>query len=205
MTAITLRQFVSHLRRSGDTLAVELSLGPLELGGITVSDGLVWHAETPGAHGDDAWSLLSLLGRCDAHVRPLTDAQRPPRSVKATLPLDALDAHSVAAAEEARQRRTMKLGSTANSSVLVPRLPLASASQLSLPPAPLPSTRDSTLLDDPQQRAYEELFRNGTQCYVRSDYKGALESFEACLRLRPDDVRVLHNIERLKTRLGSAS
>jgi hypothetical protein len=48
-----------------------------------------------------------------------------------------------------------------------------------LPPAPSSARR--------QQDPYEEMFTVGTAAFVQRRYSAAVEAFEACVRLRPDD------------------
>lgn len=182
-------------------MALELAHGPFELGGVIVHGGSLWHVESPGATGDDAWSLLSTVSELRAHVRALAAGSLPAKSIStadAGLDDGALDAGTSAAIESARLERVVPIGGPSKS----PRGD-ARISQLSLPPAPIPAgpADSSTVLDDASQQAYEELFRAGTQAYLRHDFPRALEAFTTCARLRPNDKRVQHNIERLKSRM----
>jgi hypothetical protein len=49
----------------------------------------------------------------------------------------------------------------------------------------------------PLPQVFTELYREAVAAYVRRDYEAALRLFERCLRLRPDDRHVRHNLERL--------
>jgi hypothetical protein len=53
--------------------------------------------------------------------------------------------------------------------------------------------------ETPEERHYRELFQRGTAAFVQRRYADALELFEACRGLRPDDDRVgvmLRNVSR---------
>ncbi len=65
----------------------------------------------------------------------------------------------------------------------------------SAPPAAVAATLDAA--------SYDDLFERATRAYVRRDVDEALLLFEGCLKRRPDDRRVRHNIEKLKQRKGS--
>ncbi len=180
-------------------MALELAYGPFELGSVVVHGGSLWHAEVPGARGDEAWSLLQNVATLSAHLRALSADAVPQKSVKRDAGLDdaAVDPAAGAAIEAARLERVVHLGRPA-------AVPAShdTVSRMSMPPAPVPAgPADSSPLDDDSQQAYEELFRAGTQAYLRHDFPRAMESFAACARLKPTDRRVQHNIERLKTRL----
>jgi hypothetical protein len=54
------------------------------------------------------------------------------------------------------------------------------AQSATIPPAPSSSARR-------QQDPYEEMFTAGTAAFVQRRYSEAVEAFEACVRLRPDD------------------
>ena len=47
---------------------------------------------------------------------------------------------------------------------------------------------------------FDELFKSATSAYLRRDYDAAMKLFSTCAELRPQDVRVTHNIERLRQR-----
>ncbi|MBI4952413.1 MAG: hypothetical protein HY908_10300 [Myxococcales bacterium] len=64
-------------------------------------------------------------------------------------------------------------------------------------PAPRAATSGSA--GDP----FEALFQEATLAYVRRDYEAALQGFERCAALRPDDPNVRHNIQRLRQRIGT--
>lgn len=48
---------------------------------------------------------------------------------------------------------------------------------------------------------YEALFRDATSAYISRRYELALQLFNECLRERPQDARVLHNLRQLERRL----
>lgn len=180
-------------------MAVELALGPFELGRVVVHAGELWHAEVPGEQGAGAFSLLRQVASCDAHFRPAGGQDLPPRSIAHDAGHssdDGVDEAQSSLLAQARKDGSIHLGepSDEGKAVTVP-------GHLSLPPNPIPAgPEDSTFVDDGMQETYESFFRAGTQAYLRHDFPRALEAFEACRRLRPGDKRVLHNLERLKTR-----
>src|SRR5690606_1396404 len=47
---------------------------------------------------------------------------------------------------------------------------------------------------------YEELFREATSAYISRRYELASQLFNECLRQRPQDSRVLHNLRQLERR-----
>lgn len=198
---IALTDLVQHLRRVGASTALELAHGPFEVGSVVVHQGSLWHAEVPGASGDDAWSLLKAVPTLAAHTKDLASSSVPKKSITnadTALGEARVDQGTAREIEAARANRVILLGAGEAA-----KAPAAQVSQLSLPPAPIPAgaADSSVVLDDASQQAYEELFRTGTQAYLKHDFATALESFTACAHLRPGDKRVLHNLERLKQRM----
>ncbi|MCC7073706.1 MAG: hypothetical protein IT383_20515 [Deltaproteobacteria bacterium] len=198
---ISLTDLVQHLKRLGASSALELAHGPFEVGCVMVHQGSLWHAEVPGASGDDAWSLLKAVPTLAAHTKDLSSASVPKKSITtadAALGDRRVDPSTARAIDAARANRVILLGAGEAA-----KPSTAQVSQLSLPPAPIPAgaADSSVVLDDASQQAYEELFRSGTQAYLKHDFTTALQSFNACARLRPGDKRVLHNLERLKQRM----
>ena len=47
---------------------------------------------------------------------------------------------------------------------------------------------------------YVELFNEATRAYLKRDYEQAERLFVQCERIRPDDARVIHNLNRLRSR-----
>jgi hypothetical protein len=189
---VTLTELVAHLLRRRESAALELAHGPFELGAVIVHQGALWHAEVPGAAGEEAWALLQKVRNAAAYVRTLESA--PPRTIDKELAGVELDAPLRDHIERRRQEHVVPLGGGAD--VPAP----ARVSHLSLPPVAVPDARTPRPVDV-EQEAYEELFRAGTQAYLRHDFARALEAFTACAAMRPDDKRARHNIERLKTRM----
>lgn len=198
--SISLPQLIKCLLHSGDAVSLALTLGPFELGCVVVRDGALWDADVPGARGDEAFALLCQVSSCHAHFRAVEASRLPTRTIvegdrylrEATVDDDLVDAVA-----QARRSGSLHVGEVRGGET-TPR-PIDG---LSLPPHPVPAGReDSVFVDDGMQEAYETFFRAGTQAYLRHDFARALEAFEACLRLRPGDRRVLHNLERLKTRV----
>ncbi len=64
-------------------------------------------------------------------------------------------------------------------------------------PAPVEEVRASSppAVADP---TFDELFRQATKAYLQGQRDEALQGFLACARLRPEDLRVKHNIQRLE-------
>ncbi|MFK7992101.1 MAG: hypothetical protein AB8I08_39145 [Sandaracinaceae bacterium] len=54
----------------------------------------------------------------------------------------------------------------------------------------------------PPGPTYRERFRAATLLYLKGEHQAAMEAFEACAELRPDDATVRHNLERLRARAG---
>lgn len=52
-----------------------------------------------------------------------------------------------------------------------------------------------------EEDVFEEMFRQAMTTYLRRQYKEALQLFQECLLLRPDDPRTLYNVERLRKRI----
>lgn len=90
---------------------------------------------------------------------------------------------------------------------------LDAAPGLSAPPPVAPPPEPAPVVEPPPaepppdvtqttapMRSYDSVFRLATEAYLRRDVETALSLFERCLRERPDDRRVQHNIERLQQR-----
>lgn len=56
--------------------------------------------------------------------------------------------------------------------------------------------------DEGSTKNYDALFREATAAYVQRRYRDALELYEQCAALRPDDRRIIHNLRRLRERIG---
>ena len=84
----------------------------------------------------------------------------------------------------------------------------APARSASTPRASTPSARRRVTQTTPPPASsatsdeFDELFEQATCAYVRRDYRSALELFERCLTLRPNDGRTKHNLSRLQGRLN---
>lgn len=190
-------ELVSALRTSGESLKIELRVGPFEVGEVHVKDGQAWHAEVPGSSGFPALAMLARLtgfeARFGAQVGPertIASAHQPP--------LEVVDDETRRAVAKGRAAGKLVVG-------VAERVSHRSVTALSLPPDVVPTSGEFTLSGTtPSDRAateqFEQTFRQGTQAYLRHDFQQALEAFEHCLRLRPGDRRVLHNLERLRSR-----
>ena len=189
---------VSLLRTSGETVKAEFSAGPFEVGEVLVHDGQAWHAEVPGTRGFAALQLLTRLPSCLVIFRDSAPGERS-ISPQHQPPLDVLSDELRQAMTRARAAGRLSVGD-------LEQVSRRSVSDLSLPPDAVPTTSGEFSLNatSPEERAaverFEVLFRQGTQAYLRHDFKTALDVFEECLRLRPSDRRVLHNLERLRNR-----
>lgn len=53
----------------------------------------------------------------------------------------------------------------------------------------------------PPAPSFRERFREATLFYLRGEHAAALEAFEACAELRPDDPTVQHNLDKLRERI----
>jgi hypothetical protein len=196
VSRVKVSELISVLRTSGASVKLDFRVGPFEVGAVWVSSAEAWHAEVPGTEGAAALSLLSELPACQVRFsagepegRTIAAAHQPPLELVS----DAVK-REVAAARAAGQ---LIIGEGA----VAPR---HSVGALSLPPDVVPTSGEFSLATPRAERAatdaFEVTFRRGTQAYLRHDFKTALEAFEDCLRQRPGDRRVLHNLERLRNR-----
>ncbi len=147
---------------------VGLCLGAVEVGRIDVADGVVVHAEVPGATGDVALRLSAKL----AGIRTVLRDGEP--CGQRTVTIDWRTVFEVTHDD-------------------APPPPNAGSSTASAHLEPIAA--------DPEQD-YEGLFRAATAAYIQRDYARALELFEQCHAARPQDRRVAHNLDRLRTRQG---
>lgn len=189
-------ELISVLRTSGAATKVEFRVGPFEVGEVWVSDAEACHAEVPGTVGAAALELLSQLAACQVRFSTVAAGER----TIATAHQPPLEQVSDAVKREvaaARVTGRLIIGEG-------PVEPRHSVGALSLPPDVVPTSGVFTLATPPAERAavdhFEATFRHGTQAYLRHDFKTALEAFEDCLKQRPGDRRVLHNLERLRNR-----
>ncbi len=89
-----------------------------------------------------------------------------------------------------------------------PSLAWAAVSDAHPPISQAPPSDPRGLLVTPPSLAvgddvFEEMFRQAMSTYLRRQYKEALQLFQECLLLRPDDPRTLYNVERLRKRIPS--
>jgi hypothetical protein len=158
-----------------------------EVGRMLVAAAEVVSAQSRYQAGDDAFVELSRLPRGTVAAYPTTyEAEAAvPRLTRSWQEL-ALDAARL----EDEERR--------DSSVDDPTLPVASpgasseADASSLTPTPQPPSTHAY-----SDRTFAELQREAVSAYVHRDYDRAVALFEQCLRLRPDDRAVRHNLVRL--------
>jgi len=153
----TVAQTVWKLVSESRTGCVQIWLGAVQIGRIDVLDGVVRHAEIPGARGDVALELIHRLPGARASVGPYYE-------VEATVTVDWRP-------------------------VLDPK------GMLQRPEAPV-----IVAVTEPDD--FGDLFRQATTAYVGRRYEEALDLFERCAALAPDDRRVAHNLRRLRERLG---
>ncbi|MBI5507990.1 MAG: hypothetical protein HY903_04485 [Deltaproteobacteria bacterium] len=177
------------------TVQVDVSLGVMDIGCIRVQDGAVVHAELPGAAGLDALALMGRLPGMHLAIstkNPSAAQETVVGSWRSVLPAQAeLSAEAMSALSATFSRGSADLGRAA---------PLTPTVRAPTPPAPIPSPAPSPETSAAADAAYEKQFAEAMAAYLRRDYVEALELFAACLNARPDDRRVLHNIERLQAR-----
>lgn len=190
---------VSALRSTADTVKLEISSGVFELGHVLVHMGELWDAEVPGARGYAAYALLAQVGSCQVVFREGVTPGERTVAAQHQPSLQGVDDEARRALTRARVDGRLVIGSPG----VTPR---SSVGNLSLPPDAVPVSSGTFTLagSTPAERealeSFEALFRKGTQAYLKHDFATAKEAFEECLGLRPNDRRVLHNLERLRNR-----
>jgi hypothetical protein len=188
---LTVKEHVAFAVEGGLSVVLEIRRGPIEVGRLDLVCGELVHAELPGTAGDLALRLLGRLGPVEIDVA--TRASDGPRTVtrgsRALVPAASLD-HGARAQLEAAYAPILAYAAAAAAAPATP----SAAPEPSRAPSPEPASA-------PAGEDFDAVFVEGMRAYARRDYRGALERFERCARLRPDDARVTHNIERLRRRL----
>ncbi len=174
---------VADLRRVSARL--RLRAGGVDIGSVDIAEGTVAHVRLPGADGDEAASLLPRLPAVRVDVEPLP-ANLPPPTVGAE-------------ARAALASATPSL-SPAAEETLLEAFGLRTGPKIETPAPPSPPPAASAPGLEPAA-TFEDLLREATAAYLRRAYGRALELFERCARMRPDDRRVVHNLARLRRRL----
>lgn len=184
------------------------------LGSVTVLDGAVVDAEVDGHRGEPA--LFRLMGVDDGgfRVNALEERARVSTSIARHWQELLLEAARVSDEAKAREpeddnlivlpiRRTEPPPS-AFSPPPVPSFPELPVEETSLPitssALPAPMSAPGVAGAGVELSDFERSLREATAAYLRRDLAQALELFEACNALRPNDSRVKHNLELLRKR-----
>ncbi len=185
-------------------------------GRIVVKDGELWSAKDEAGDGRDAFCRLALLGGLEVTCQTLADDPGP-RTLEGKpgeLLLEAArrsDESGRSASPEARaaegiERIDPQIAADVETS-------FAGFTELTPddgpipPPAPSPS---DPLVAAARQRPtplpgferFDALWDEGVEALLAHRYSDALASFTRCNQLRPDDRRVLANLQRLQTLLA---
>ncbi|HGG56992.1 MAG TPA: hypothetical protein ENK31_04260 [Nannocystis exedens] len=67
----TLNEYIAFARERSLSAILDLCLGPIEIGSLTLKRGRLWHAEMPGSSGNTALSLMCKLARVEVQARAL--------------------------------------------------------------------------------------------------------------------------------------
>lgn len=207
----TFADYLAYAETLKLTMRLDLFLGALEVGRLDVLRGVVVHAEMPGANGNEAFRLLTQLPRCEVTITLVDDGDileqtvdKPWRELitHQPRPESARDRDLQAAFASGRGVITGRQedSAPAPASNATPRQPVEEPSLL---PEEAPK-KPANGADVPggSSDGYDELFKRATAAYLRRSYEEALEYFQACASMRPDDRRVRHNIEKLQERIA---
>ncbi len=168
---------------------LRLRAAGVDIGHVDLEAGEVTRVRLPGADGDEAARLLPRLPAIRVDVEPLP----------AKLPAPTVGAEARAALASAAPSL-----SPAAQETLLEAFGVRTGPKIEAPAPPHPSPGASAPGLDPDA-TFEDLVREATAAYLRRAYGQALELFERCARMRPDDRRVAHNLARLRQRLRSPS
>lgn len=192
-------------------------------GSVTVLDGAVVDAEVDGHRGEPA--LFRLMGVDDGgfRVNALEERARVSTSIARHWQELLLEAARVSDEAKAREpeddnlivlpiRRTEPPSPSvfspptapeALAAPLAPSLPEPAVEETSRPissSAPAATSLTGAAGARVELSDFERSLREATAAYLRRDLAQALELFEACNALRPNDSRVKHNLELLRKR-----
>lgn len=172
----------------------------VEVGRMLVAAAAVVSARSRYQEGDDAFVELSRLPRGSVVAFPTTYEAEDglPRLTRSwqELALDAARLEDEERRDSSVDDPTVALESTIVSTestaatVLLPPQLSGSGEDDAAPPTPAPSSVHTA-------QSFAELHREAVSAYVHRDYERAVSLFEQCLKLRPDDRAVRHNLVRL--------
>ena len=188
-----------------------LDSGLAALGTVTVLAGAVVDAEFEGNRGEPALFRLMAIEDGGFRVKALEERGRVPTSIARHWQELLLEAARVS--DEANNlivlpiRRTEPPPGNASSPLQTHREALAVPFVPSFPELPVDerevtsrSSAPPASVPDLRLSEFERLLRDATSAYLRRDVSQALELFEACNALRPNDSRMKHNLELLRKR-----
>lgn len=192
------------------SVLIEIDAGA-DRGVIAVHEGTLWSASDTLGTGPEAFGRLAFIAGALVRVRGLRDDPGP-RTIHAgweQVLLDAACEHDEASVRSQTltpfDHIDLALGAPEPKSLSAPspRTTLPTLpSDLSLglldeiepaaPPPPEPPPPDS------KAAAFDEAFEAGVEALLSKDYAAAYTSFERAVAIRPDDAKVVTNLERLR-------
>jgi DNA-binding response OmpR family regulator len=186
---------------------------PDDKGLIVVHEGTLWTASDTLGAGEDAFKRLAFLPGAAVRVRGLRDDPGP-RTIHGNweqVLMDAACEHDEASrgsAQVAVEVATLALGGDPPPPPPpTPRVAAPPARPPTPPPprAPAPTLPSADVFleeepppPDPATVAFDEAFEEGVEALLVKDYAGAYAAFARAAALRPEDPKVIANLERLR-------
>jgi len=203
---LRLGDYLEFARERSISAELELRFGVIELGRVLLVSGDVRHAELPGSSGERALSLLCSLARIEVEVRSLTSdgpttLRGDWRSIIRTSPLTQEARKALISAFAGHLKPAVAPPTTVERSPPL-RIPGLRTGRAAPPETPSPLHLSPKLPSAKTEADFDTLFIQAMRAYGRRDHHAALDLFDQCADLRPDDSRVQHNRLRLRKRLG---
>lgn len=207
--AVSFADMVASACEAGTPFRVEVWRGDRHVGEVLLCNTVV-ACRAGQRTGEDAFCVLAEIDAARFRVFRLKHA---PREVEIATPLDEL----LDVARWAHRRRRIVTQPPAESAARRPATkpdtrPTPPASSDGARPAKpgTPDTRPVPIVRMPAPAAsgaapppaFEELFRAAMVAYVERRYDEARRLLESCRALRPDDVRVSHNLRKVAAHAG---
>ncbi|MFT3774993.1 MAG: response regulator [Minicystis sp.] len=187
------------------SVVIEIEAGESR-GLIVVNEGTLWTASDERGSGKEAFQRLAFKSGAMVRVRALRD-EPGPRTIEGGWEQVLLDA---ARELDEASLRGQELGEFEHLEVDAPGAPPSPPPPPPPPPrAPAPTlpsaealpaapTSNHEVMPDPETTAFEAAFDAGVEALLVKDYAGAYAAFERAGALRPDDPKVVTNLERLR-------
>jgi DNA-binding response OmpR family regulator len=194
------------------SVLIEVDAGD-ERGVIVVHEGTLWSASDTRGTGSEAFGRLAFIAGAIVRVRGLRDDPGP-RTIHGgweQVLLDAAREHDEAAARGEPSAPFDHIDVALSEPAPSPAPYGAPEPRAALPT--LPSDLSLGVLDeirppssrqvaepppDSKQAAFDDAFNEGVEALLTKDYASAYASFERAAAIRPDDPKVVTNLERLR-------